>query len=394
MSRSYSSISVPETRQSAPLDLSSPLSIDATFVRGKTILITGGASGFGAGFFARWASQGAAVIIGDINVAAGTALVARVKQETRNEHLHFLPLDVASWSSQVWFFQEAAKLSPHGGVDAVVANAGVNVVAEARAFEVPTVDYQNDPDPPPPPLTTIDVNLTGTLYTAHLSLFYLPRNPDSVPCSPNSNPSTMTRDRHLLLLGSMASLYPIISQPPYCVSKHGVLGLFRSLRASAPVTSGIRVNMLCPYFIDTPLIGAAGRAALAGIPLGTIDDVVQAATYFVADPSSVGRALVVGPRLKIRSPKYQATGGARGVPDVQDIYEISAVPGDGVKEVALWECYAHDLDDTEVFCRRMVRLLNAAALARGWLGIIYDLLAIVIRVIAQRWSGPYKEKKK
>jgi hypothetical protein len=53
---------VEEIRQSPPVDTSAPY--DAAWVAGKTILITGGASGFGEGFFRKWADHGANVIIG------------------------------------------------------------------------------------------------------------------------------------------------------------------------------------------------------------------------------------------------------------------------------------------------------------------------------------------
>ena len=79
-------------RQSPPLDLSSPL--DDAWVKDKTIIITGGASGFGEGFFRRWAAAGACVIIGDINVAKGDNLVREVSKKTGNQNLHFFDCDV------------------------------------------------------------------------------------------------------------------------------------------------------------------------------------------------------------------------------------------------------------------------------------------------------------
>jgi len=107
------------TRQSKPVDTSDPY--DATWVAGKTIVITGGASGFGEGFFRKWAENGANVIIGDINDARGKALVEEVRMKTRSHHHHYLHCDVTNWQSQVDFFRTAAELSPHGGIDAVVA---------------------------------------------------------------------------------------------------------------------------------------------------------------------------------------------------------------------------------------------------------------------------------
>ena len=79
-------------RQSPPLDFSS--TVDDTWVKDKTILITGGASGFGEGFFRRWAALGANVVIGDVDIAKGDRLVRDVVQETGNSNLHFFHCDV------------------------------------------------------------------------------------------------------------------------------------------------------------------------------------------------------------------------------------------------------------------------------------------------------------
>ena len=54
---------------------------------------------------------------------------------------------------------------------------------------------------------------------------------------------------------------------------------------------GIRVNMLCPYFIDTPIVPATVRVLLAGGAMGKPEDVVEAATRLTADTRIVGRSL-------------------------------------------------------------------------------------------------------
>ncbi|OAX83744.1 hypothetical protein ACJ72_01901 [Emergomyces africanus] len=387
------------------MDFNSPIPLD--FIRGKTILLTGGASGFGAAFFSRWASEGATVVIGDINETAGIELVARVREETRNPNLHFLPLDVTSWQSQVEFFREAVKLSPHGGIDTVVVNAGITIPKEASYLEVPSVDYQNHPNPPAPGLKTLDVNLTGAIYTTHLALFYLPRNPGSTPCSApslaaTSAPENRVRDRHILLLGSVASIVPLPTQAPYCVSKHAVMGLFRALRTTTPVTSGVRINILCPYFTDTPILGVGGKIILSGAALADINHVCDAATRFVADPRCVGRSVVITPKLRVWSPlsgpdlnnesggdeeRIPGMGGVRGIPDTRDIYDLARKPTDGglqpkanargdvreVRDIAIWEILTHDLEEEELFVRRVIGILKLTAKIRGWWLFVVDL---------------------
>ena len=236
--------------QSAPILQSPPIDIttsyDSAWVKDKVILITGGASGFGAAFVSHWAKNGATVIFGDINIEKGVAWSREVNtQVTGGNKVHFVHCDVTNWQSQVNFFKEAVKLSPHGGLDCVVANAGIAV-----ADEIQNGQQLDAAEPPPPNFKICDVNITGVLYTTHLAYFWLPKNPGSSLCSIDSQPSKSPRDRHLLLLGSVASLGPVAIQPQYCTAKHAVLGLFRSLRATSSL-QGVRINLLCPYFIDT-----------------------------------------------------------------------------------------------------------------------------------------------
>lgn len=319
------------------------------------MVITGGASGFGEGFFRKWAHAGAHVIIGDVNNARGRALVEEVRKKTGSQHHHFLHCDVTNWQSQCDFFRTAVQLSPHGGIDAVVANAGI--AENMPTFEIPK--GLDDETPPPPNLKCLEVDLLGVMYTAHLAMFYLPRNPNSSKPGSSTTPTQQSRDRHLLLIGSVASLAPLPGQLLYCVSKHGVLGLFRGLRSTAFV-HGIRVNMLCPYFIDTPLIPAAGRALLAGSAMGKPEDVVDAGTRLAADTRIVGRALVVGPKVRI-------DGDWQLVPQTSE---------EG-QEIAVWEAYADDFQEAEAFTARFIRMLNQVEVARGWMGWAYDMVGAI-----------------
>lgn len=361
------------------------LSYDPANIKGRTILITGGASGFGAAFGTRWAAAGATVILGDIN-PSGEEVTARIRQETQNPNVHFIQLDVTSWTSQVNFFRESLRLSPHGGIDTVVANAGINDAREASVFENPKVDYLNDPSPPAPSFNTLDVNITGVMYTVHLALFFLPKNPDSKPCRDVASASASAsapdsenqsrRDRHILLLGSVASLHPLMTQAPYTVSKHGILGLFRCLRISAPISAGVRVNIVCPYYTDTPFMQAPPRALLAGCPLGKSEDVVDAASYLVADRDCIGRSLVTGPKLKLDP----STGG------VGPEYPES---GDGSQKLEgpVWECYLHDMDPADIFTRRMLTAVNTAVQVRGWSGWAYDMAGALTWPARQWWNS-------
>jgi len=179
-------------RQSPPIDTSEPY--DPAWVGGKTILITGGASGFGEGFFRKWAANGANIIIGDINDKRGEAIVKEVRESTGNKNHHYIHCDVTDWQSQVDFFHKAIKLSVHGGIDGVVANAGV-IEKGAKFTEPKGLDADA---PPKPNLLCYDINMTGVLYTTHLALFYLPRNPRSQVPNASNMPAAGTPGESLI----------------------------------------------------------------------------------------------------------------------------------------------------------------------------------------------------
>jgi NAD(P)-dependent dehydrogenase (short-subunit alcohol dehydrogenase family) len=355
-------------RQSPPVDLSLPYSL--TPLSNKHILITGGASGFGAAFVSAWAAAGASIVVADIDEKKGTKAVDEVRTKTSNPHIHFVRCDVRNWKDQVKLFRAAVELSPHGGIDIVVANAGVAGPEPVGDVLSGMTDLSSETIPKPD-FRVLDVNIYGLMYTAHLALLYLPRNPGSQPSDPGSKPSSHARDRHLLLIGSMASIAPIPTNPLYGASKHAVLGAFRALRASAFV-QGVRVNMLCPYFIETAIMTAPARVILAGGGMGKVEDVVDAASRLCAESGICGRALCVGPRVRVRR-----DGDGEWVVVVN---KEDGTNGDGegeVQERAVWEAYADDFEDCELFTRRIVGVLKGAEAIKGWVGWVKDLVAAI-----------------
>lgn len=354
--------------QSPPLDFSNIP--DDSWVKDKTILITGGASGFGAGFLKRWAKAGANIIIGDVNVQKGDEIIRSLSKETGNRNLHFVHCDVTDWQSQVSFFKEAIRLSPHGGIDTVVANAGI--VGHEKLEQPLGLDAAN---PPPPNLSVINVNLIGVLYTAHLALYYLPRNPGSNSANAKCDPANVHRDRHLLLIGSYAGFIPLPGQALYGSSKHAVVGLFRCLRSTS-FSQGVRTNLICPYFIDTPILTPLARVILAGSVVGAVEDVVEAATRLTADPRVVGRAISVGPKLKVVDNKDN--GEWELAEDKQDAKSV---------EKSMWEVYPHDFENNDQFQRTIIGIYNRASQLRGWYGWVVDIIKVLLIVISFRGNG-------
>ncbi|RKF59420.1 5'-hydroxyaverantin dehydrogenase [Erysiphe neolycopersici] len=340
---------VEATQLSNPIDLSE--SYDPTWLKGKTIIITGGASGFGAAFSRHWASHGAHIIIADINDEQGKALAEGLRKVS--PHTHFIYCDVTNWKSQVNMFREAARLSPTSSIDAVVANAGI--LNSLPGFGE-TGDLDQD-DPPKPAFKVLDVNLIGVLYTAKLATFWLQKNTViERDLSSLSSPSEQreNRDKHLLLIGSVASIagLPILE---YTISKHAVLGLFRTMRATS-FMQGIRVNILMPYFIDTPIVPTTARLLLAGGGLGKEEDVVDAGTRLMADKRIRGRSLVIGPKVYI-----------------DEDWQLTSENSIDGNPVAVWEAFAHEHEHVDIFTARFIGLLKRIEAMRGWVGWMTDI---------------------
>jgi NAD(P)-dependent dehydrogenase (short-subunit alcohol dehydrogenase family) len=330
-------------------------------LKDRVVLITGGASGFGAAISETLARHGSIVILGDLNDQAGEQKAAALRQISGHDGHHFIHVDVTDWQSQAAFFKRASTLSPHGGIDCVIANAGICDAPENASFENPA-DYRQLDNPPPPQMRTFDVNLTGVMYTTHLAMSYLKNNPGSASVRLKTTPGP--RDRHLILISSIAGLAPLPTLSIYCTAKHGVVGLFRALRVTAPVNTGVRVNMICPYFVDTAIMGSAGALVLAGGALAKIEDVVEAATRLIADKIIIGRGLIVGARGSVD--QLNAAGlGSGAEQDGQAIFDV----------------YGHDFEQSDVFTRRVIGVTNIIASARGWGGIVMDVTTKLIILV-------------
>lgn len=174
-----------------------------------------------------------------------------------------------------------------------------------------------------PNVKTIDIDLTGVIYTAHLAYWAFAQ-----PFESNNKAQSTESPRHhsLLLIGSMASL-KYSSEPMYAAAKHGVLGLFRTLRrphyflgfdrnsgqyvgsgsgdddkdksdgqgstSTSTPTIKIKPGLLCPYFVDTNIIKKDGVKALPeSVELTKIEEVVEAASRIVLDKEG-GKAMMV-----------------------------------------------------------------------------------------------------
>ncbi|MCB2049764.1 MAG: SDR family NAD(P)-dependent oxidoreductase [Novosphingobium sp.] len=195
---------------------------------GRTCLITGASSGFGAHFARLLSGAGARLVLGARRKARLDALVAEI--EARGGEALAVDMDVTDEASTIAAYDAA---EAHFGtvVDTVIANAGV--AASGRATEVSADALRQ----------VIDTNLLGVLLTA--------REGAKRMIAANFRESGRGR---ILIIGSMGAEVPLPGDAVYSGSKAGVKHLGRSL-AGEWVCQGINVNVLQPGYIQTEMAG-------------------------------------------------------------------------------------------------------------------------------------------
>lgn len=261
-------------KYTGPLDCN--IDIDVSTLKGKTVIVTGGAKGLGQAYATALLEVGSTVIIGDLDESAGNAFAAQHPNQ-----LYFVRCNVSIWEDQVYLFAKAVEVSPTGTIHHVVANAGI-----FRADEV----YSYSEQPFEPNLSTTDVNVKGTLYTTKLATHYFIKQNGTTPL-----PSQ--EDTSLVVISSGAGIYDCIRMPEYCASKWAVRGIMHDLRRTAHFY-GSRVNMISPYYVETTVLPKKIYEFIRakGIDFATLEDAGQCLLRLLADPTVNGHSLFIAPR--------------------------------------------------------------------------------------------------
>ena len=195
---------------------------------GKVAVITGGGSGIGKATAILFASEGAKVVIGNRSVAAGEATVRQIREA--GGECSFVRTDVTV-AAEVQRLVETA-VQAHGKLDCMFNNAGINMAGSVIDVSEEDWDY------------TIAVNLKSVFLGSKYALPHLIANRGATIINDSSNAGLIGRPH----------------DPVYCASKHGIIGLTKSM-ALRHGPQNVRVNAICPGPIESQMM-VEGREAM------------------------------------------------------------------------------------------------------------------------------------
>lgn len=186
----------------------------------KIAIVTGGASGIGKEICLYLARKGAKVIIADIDTDASNLVAEKIKEIGAVAKV--IQTDVARRSDVEKLINETK--AEFNKIDLLINNAGIGIDGE---FKDMTLDHWR---------RIIDINLWGVVY----GTYYV-------------YPIMIEQGfGQIVNVSSVAGLIPGGLMTSYTATKHAVVGLTLGLRAEAR-QYGVKVNALCPGFIETPL---------------------------------------------------------------------------------------------------------------------------------------------
>ncbi len=235
-------------------------------LEGKVAFVTGGGSGLGAAFSRRLAADGATVVVNDLSADAASAIAIEINGDTAV----FDVCDSAAFDAEV-----DKAVERHGRIDIMVNNAGIAPPRDDARFETSVANQmlrmegKIDQMAPVGSITglsdqdwdrMIRVHLYGTFYGTRAALRHM----------------EVARSGAIVNISSILGHTPSAGAPHYSAAKAGIIALTKSA-ALETAHLGIRINAVCPGYIDTPL-------------LAPFDEVMRAAITMRIGSGRMGRA--------------------------------------------------------------------------------------------------------
>lgn len=223
-------------------------------LEGRAGIVTGAASGIGAAIVEELTAAGAHVLVAD----------TRIEGLPERESVSAVRADVRRFEDVCHAVERCRRA--HGGVDFLVANAGIVDSGSMLAGD------------PERWRRVIETNLLGVANSVRAVLPVMAE----------------ARSGHIAVLASWSGRVAYAGEPIYAASKWGAVGLARALRLEAH-EHGVRVTIVEPGLVDTPMIRATpeGQAELRANDALDPTDVARAVAFCLTQPARVNVTEIV-----------------------------------------------------------------------------------------------------
>ncbi|MFN3339162.1 MAG: SDR family NAD(P)-dependent oxidoreductase [Dietzia sp.] len=188
---------------------------------GRSAIVTGGGSGIGAALSRALVAAGAHVVVADIDLGGARRVAEEITAGPGTARAVELDVTDARAVSDL----VDAVVAEHGGLDLMLANAGITWGGDTELLTLGQWD------------AIVDVNIRGVVHCVHAAY------PEMIRRGSGS----------LVLTASMGGLCPAGLITSYAMTKHAVVGLGLSLRAEA-AGHGVGVTVVCPAAVDTAIL--------------------------------------------------------------------------------------------------------------------------------------------
>ena len=200
----------------------------------RVAIVTGGASGIGRALSAALVARGDRVVLADLDGAAAEDVAERLRAGGPGTATA-AAVDVRDAGAVTALVTGTAER--HGRLDLLFNNAGLGIGGPAEELSPAHWDR------------TLDVNLRGVLHGVQAAYPLMLRQGQG----------------HIVNTASLAGLLPMPGSAPYATTKWAVVGLSLSLRAEG-AARGVRVSVVCPGGVDTPILDKGMPADLPRVP--------------------------------------------------------------------------------------------------------------------------------